>query len=77
MKEKKDIEKLIKAKGLKKKYIANEMKIRPETLSRKLKNPETFSAEQLGKLSSILNVEIKEFELHVNFFEQELEFNSS
>ena len=73
----KEISDLIRQKGLKKKYIANHLGIRPETLSRKLKQPETFTAEQISELSILLETDIYELNFHVIFFNKELELNSS
>lgn len=72
-----DIEVIIKKKGLKKKYVASYLGIRPETLSRKLKNPETFSAIQMAALSILLEKDISKLDFHVIFFKKELELNSS
>lgn len=72
-----DIDKAIYEKGYKKKYIAEKLDIRPETLSRKLSSPETFSAIEMGKLSLILGVRVEDLNFNVIFFTDEHELNSS
>lgn len=73
----KDIGMLIEEKGLKKKFVADRLNMRPETFSRKLKNPETFSAIQMCELSKLLGVEIYKLDFKVKFFKQKHELNSS
>lgn len=72
-----DIDKAIYEKGYKKKYIAEKLDIRPETLSRKLSSPETFSAIEMGKLSNLLGIRVEELNFNVIFFTSEHEYNSS
>lgn len=73
----KNIKSLIEEKGIKKVHIAKIMGIRPETLSRKLKNPETFNAPEMAELSEILQTDVREMDFNVVFFTKELEFSSS
>ncbi|MBO0423816.1 helix-turn-helix domain-containing protein [Enterococcus plantarum] len=73
----KNIKLLIEEKGIKKVHIAKLMGIRPETLSRKLKNPETFNAPEMAELSEILQTDVREMDFNVIFFTDKLESNSS
>lgn len=63
-----DIGEAIVDSGLKKKKVADELGIRPETLSRKIANPETFTAEQMAKLSYILKVKVTDLNFKVFFY---------
>lgn len=67
---KKEIGLAIERKGLKKKYVSEQLGIRPETLSRKLKNPSTFNAEEMSALSEILKTPINELDFDVFFYTQ-------
>lgn len=77
MGERKSINKLIEEQGLKKIFIAQKLSIRPETLSRKIRQPETFNANEMALLSEILKTGIDEIDFGVVFFAQKLELNSS
>lgn len=68
---------LIRERGLKKKYVAKRMNIRPETLSRKLKRPETFDAGEMAVLSELLQTQLDNLDFGVHFFTSKLELNSS
>ncbi|EAC8432157.1 helix-turn-helix transcriptional regulator [Listeria monocytogenes] len=59
---KESISKLIEKKGIKKTFIAKKLDIKPATLSRKLKNPNTFTAIQMDILVDILGVSIDEMD---------------
>lgn len=63
-----NISEAINKSGLKKKYIAEKLKIRPETLSRKLQQPEKFNAEEMSRLSVILKIPITDLDFTVHFF---------
>ncbi|QFR24116.1 hypothetical protein [Schleiferilactobacillus harbinensis] len=67
---------LIDQHGLKKKYVAQQLDIRPETLSRKLKHPDTFTATEMGLLSELLKVNVNKLDFNVPFFAHELEYDS-
>lgn len=62
------IDALIRKRGLKKKFIAQQLGMRPETLSRKLNNPNTFDAMEMAKLSEILRVRLDQLDFGVEFF---------
>lgn len=62
-----NISEAINKSGLKK-YIAEKLKIRPETLSRKLQQPEKFNAEEMSRLSVILKIPITDLDFTVHFF---------
>lgn len=68
MKSKKKIENLIEEKGIKKQYIAYQLNIRPETLSKKIKHPEKFVAKEMAQLSKVLETEITDIDFGVIFF---------
>lgn len=63
-----NIDKAITDSGIKKKKVADELGVRPETLSRKIKNPETFTAEQMAKLSYILKIKVTDLDFNVFFY---------
>ncbi|MFO1546589.1 hypothetical protein [Lactiplantibacillus plantarum] len=65
---KKNINSMILKRGLKKKYISEQLGIRPETLSRKLKAPESFNAIEMSKLSELLKIGIQELDFGVYFY---------
>lgn len=77
MSQRKRISDLIEERGLKKVFIANELSMRPETLSRKIRNPESFNVSEIAKLSELLRIGIDEIEFGVVFFDRELDLNSS
>lgn len=77
MKETKKINSLIEDKGLKKVHIAKELGIQPHTLSRKLKKPETFNANEMAQLSKILCTPVEDIDFGVVFFTPKLELKSS
>ena len=64
----KNINSMILKRGLKKKYISEQLGIRPETLSRKLKEPESFNAVEMSKLSELLKISIQELDFGVYFY---------
>lgn len=63
-----DINNLVQKKGIKKKFIAEKMGIRPETFSRKMNNPETFNAFEMAILSDVLKTPVTEIDFNVIFF---------
>lgn len=65
---KKNINSMILKRGLKKKYVSEQLGIRPETLSRKLKEPESFNAIEMSKLSELLKVGVQELDFGVYFY---------
>lgn len=65
---KSSINNLAMEKGIKKKFIAEKLGIRPETFSRKMNNPETFNAFEMAILSDVLKTPINEINFNVNFF---------
>lgn len=59
---------MILKRGLKKKYVSEQLGIRPETLFRKLKEPASFNAIEMSKLSELLKTDVQELDFGVYFY---------
>lgn len=68
IKKQQPLNKIIKDRGLKKIYIAYEMGITAETLSKKLKKPETFDGRQMARIAELLGVQIIDIDFNIPFF---------
>jgi len=65
---KRTIKETLLERGLKHKFVAARLHIHPSTLSRKLKNPEKFSAVQMDILAGLLKIPIDKIDFNVKNF---------
>lgn len=70
------LELIIRASGIRYNYIANELKVTPFTLAKKIRNESEFKVSQINKLCEILKINSAETRMAI-FFPRSVDFKST